>query len=60
MGNGSFLPPEQVYLFRFIDFDGDGLWTEGEPWGEDPKISVLIDSDDYVSRIEIGPAVLPK
>ena len=49
-------PSETVYLFAYVDLDGNDQWDEGEPWGEDPNNPIVIEDDDYVSEILIETA----
>ena len=46
-------PVEVVYLFAFLDLDGDDVWDQDEPWGADANNPVTIDKDGYVSSIAI-------
>jgi hypothetical protein len=52
-GSGSTCcsPSETVYLYAFIDLDGNEEWDAGEPWGEDPNNPVVIEDDGYVGEI---------
>ncbi len=45
-----------MYLFAFVDLDGDGAWTEGEPWGADPNNPVTHDCSQYYAYIDIESA----
>ena len=52
-------PSETVYLYAFIDLDGDEEWDAGEPWGEDPTNPVVIEDDGYVGEILVEPDETP-
>lgn len=47
-------PFSNTYLFAFADLNGDGEWSEGEPWGADPNNPVYGGIDEYTSNIELA------
>ncbi|MEM6291035.1 MAG: hypothetical protein AAGA54_07210 [Myxococcota bacterium] len=50
------LNASEVYLFAFIDLDGNEAWDPGEPWGEHPENPANLDLEaTYIADILIEP-----
>ena len=50
------LNASEVYLFAFIDLDGNDAWDPGAPWGEHPHNPVQLDLEaTYIADILIEP-----
>ncbi|MCA9708474.1 MAG: hypothetical protein KDK70_21670 [Myxococcales bacterium] len=49
-------PDPKVRLHAFLDLDGDGQWSEGEPHGADPRNPIVLrdPKEVFASSIEIA------